>query len=100
VLSFDADEVPGLEDDVVARHRLVGLAVVAEVVVLGDEDEEDTANGSRGSLLDLVEDRSAGDEVRLPVEDPGAGAEQEALDRRRRHLRSAGVSEKHVASLV
>ena len=43
----------------------VDLPVVGEVIVFGKK--KNAADGTSGGLLDLVENRAAGNEIRLPV---------------------------------
>jgi hypothetical protein len=52
--------------------------VVCEVVILGEQ--EDPADGPGGGLADLVDDRTPGDEVGLPVQDACPQAQEVLLD--------------------
>jgi hypothetical protein len=52
---------------------LIDLPMVGEVVVFGKK--ENAADGTGGGLLDLVENRAAGNEIRLPVQNLRAEAE-------------------------
>src|SRR5262245_54291160 len=97
VLPFQADEVSRLEDHIVARHSQFGLAVIGKIVILSEK--KDAADRAGRRLLDLIEYRAAGNEIRLPVQHLSAKAEQIAFDGRGRLLRRAGVAEKHVPPL-
>jgi hypothetical protein len=84
VLPFQPDEVPRLEDHVIAWHGQFRLAMVSKIVILGEK--KDAANRPSRRLFDLIEYRTARYEVRLPVQYFSAEAEQIALDGRGRQL--------------
>jgi hypothetical protein len=77
-LALKPDEIAGLEDDVVPRHLCVSRILVCEVVVLGEQ--EDPADAPGGGMSDLVDDRTSGDEVRLPVQNTRSQALEVPLD--------------------
>jgi hypothetical protein len=67
VLTFQPDEVTRLEDHVSAWHGQFRLAMVSKIVILSEK--KNAANGPSRRLFDLIEYRTAGNKVRLPVQD-------------------------------
>ena len=96
-LSFQADEVARLKDDIVPGDGCLTLAMVDYVVVLGEK--ENAADGPGRGLFDLIEDRPARNKIRLPVQNSRAQAEQKPLDGCRGCFGKAGVPEEDVTPL-
>jgi hypothetical protein len=61
VLTFQPD------DHVTAWHGQFRLAMVSKIVILSEK--KNAANGPSRRLFDLIEYRTAGNKVRLPVQD-------------------------------
>lgn len=97
-LSLQANEIARFEYDVVARHSLNPPALVGEVVIFGKK--ENAADATSGGLLDLVENRAAGNEVRLPVQNLRPEAEQKPLDRSSGCFRRAGITKEDITPFL